>query len=77
MSAASIRCALGELGSVREDLDALTNLAARVAMASRDGQTVDHQTAVELVAHVAGAHDALDGAEDRLKFTGEGETPDK
>ncbi|MBK8998091.1 MAG: hypothetical protein IPM35_20395 [Myxococcales bacterium] len=60
---AAVGQARAELTSVREDLDALTTLATQIAVCSRDGATVDHQTAVELVAHVAGAREALDTAE--------------
>lgn len=62
----AVRQARAELESVREDLDELTRLAGQVAIATRDGHPIDHQTAVELVAHVAGALDALDTAQSCL-----------
>ncbi len=60
---AAVGQARAELTSVREDLDRLTTLAVQVAQAARDGSSVDHQTAVELVAHVADAVSALRTAE--------------
>ncbi len=60
---ASVPRARAELASVREDLEELTAIASRVAIASRDGAPVDHQTAVELVAHVPCAVEALETVE--------------
>lgn len=60
MSAAALRA---ELAEVREDLAKLTTLAVQVAQAASDGSSVDHQTACELVAHVADAIGALSSAE--------------
>lgn len=73
MSAA--RQARIELAEVREDLDRLTTLAVQVAQAARSGCSVDHQTAVELVAHVADALSALRAAEARLVESAEREAP--
>lgn len=60
---ASIPRALAELGSVREDLEALTTLAGQVAVATNAGNAIDHQTTIELVARVFAALAALDSAE--------------
>lgn len=74
MSAPQVGTALGELESLREDLDELTRLAGRVAIATRDGHAVDHETCVELFAHIAGALDSLDSAERYLGAADETES---
>lgn len=66
-----VATARGELAELRDDLEKLTELAGRVAIATRDGHGVDHQTSVELSAFVASAIDALDSAEHYLEPRGE------